>query len=111
NIRCRYYHMKLIWGIVSVSLLLCLASGDNCPAWSYSGTNGPEEWGNLCQEYKTCKDGKKQSPVDIPENVVHPSNINMGDISFWYGDSNLRVKNIGHTVEIHVSEGNSIIYP
>uniref|UniRef100_A0A7S4NVH1 Carbonic anhydrase n=1 Tax=Guillardia theta TaxID=55529 RepID=A0A7S4NVH1_GUITH len=34
--------------------------------WSYSGADGPEQWGNICDaKYAVCKDGKKQSPINV----------------------------------------------
>lgn len=35
--------------------------------WSYRGKTGPKYWGNLEESYKISDDGKKQSPIDIPE--------------------------------------------
>lgn len=34
--------------------------------WSYSGANGPEAWGSICnKKYEICATGLKQSPVNI----------------------------------------------
>lgn len=36
--------------------------------WSYEGKNSPEKWGDLKEEYKFCKIGYNQSPIDIKDN-------------------------------------------
>ena len=35
-------------------------------AWGYGEADGPAKWGDLSEEYATCKTGKEQSPVDLP---------------------------------------------
>jgi len=39
-------------------------------SWSYRGENGPDIWGRLSQEYRTCSQGKKQSPIDLTKMAV-----------------------------------------
>lgn len=33
--------------------------------FGYSGDKGPDKWGSLDPKFKTCSDGKAQSPIDI----------------------------------------------
>lgn len=40
---------------------------DESAAWSYRGTEAPENWGVLDKSYTTCGTGRNQSPVDIPQ--------------------------------------------
>lgn len=35
--------------------------------WGYSGADGAEHWGDLSPDYAACKNGKRQSPVNIAE--------------------------------------------
>lgn len=39
------------------------------PEWTYSGETGPAMWGHLVEDFKSCRDGKAQSPVDIPKHT------------------------------------------
>lgn len=39
------------------------------PKWTYSGETGPAMWGHLVEDFKFCRDGKTQSPVDIPKHT------------------------------------------
>ena len=34
--------------------------------WTYSGAGGPDEWGKLATDFKTCSVGHHQSPIDLP---------------------------------------------
>ncbi|GAB2471207.1 carbonic anhydrase family protein [Promicromonospora xylanilytica] len=34
--------------------------------WSYDGEEGPDEWGDLSEEFAACEAGDAQSPVDLP---------------------------------------------
>src|SRR5665811_1085726 len=36
---------------------------DGSHSWSYSGSTGPEHWGDLSPEFAVCKTGKRQSPL------------------------------------------------
>jgi carbonic anhydrase len=49
--------------------------------WSYKGDTGPAHWGSLSENYALCASGKKQSPVDITENVK----ADLPPLQFDYG--------------------------
>ena len=46
---------------ISIILLLSSCFRD----WSYEGSTGPKHWGDLKEDYKFCKIGYNQSPIDI----------------------------------------------
>ena len=33
--------------------------------WSYSGEDGPQQWGDLSADYLMCSQGRNQSPIDL----------------------------------------------
>ncbi|MET3193946.1 carbonic anhydrase family protein [Bacillus sp. OAE603] len=37
----------------------------NNQEWTYTGSTGPNNWGNLKEEYAMCSKGKEQSPINI----------------------------------------------
>ena len=74
-------------------------------AWSYAGNSGPAHWGDLKTNYKTCKTGTTQSPVDFRQ----PLTAGLPDIKFDYRISELTVLNNGHTVQVNVPAGSSMI--
>lgn len=63
--------------------------------WGYTGSTGPAEWESLSKEYALCGSGKRQSPVDIWNEV--PSNLY--PLRFLYQSIPLRVLNNGHTLQ------------
>lgn len=38
--------------------------------WSYDGQEGPEEWGDLAQDFAACETGDAQSPIDLPDHAA-----------------------------------------
>jgi len=72
--------------------------------WEYSGLGGPHTWGELKDEFKTCKTGAYQSPVDISSVTIGP----MPNIRLKYKSSTLRVINNGHTIKIEYDAGSFI---
>lgn len=64
--------------------------------WSYDGAAGPQFWGELQPDYKLCKQGRNQSPVDIPAGL----NVESFQILFQYRPIPLAVLNNGHTLQI-----------
>ena len=72
--------------------------------WSYHGEGGPEHWGAMKSEYSLCSSGKRQSPIDIRDQI----SVQLDPVQFDYKASNFRVIDNGHTVQVNVSAGNSI---
>lgn len=72
--------------------------------WSYAGPSGPEHWGDLEQDYATCKTGSRQSPIDI----VGAKPSDLPPIHFNYQISPLKIINNGHTIQIDYESGSTI---
>ena len=90
-------------------LLMCVfvwnsgvaARDKESPHWSYEGVTGPDHWG---QYFPQCGTGKSQSPIDIhgPFKTIH------APIHISYKQSNLRILNNGHTVQINYDPGSTL---
>jgi carbonic anhydrase len=53
-------------GVLYIMLVPVLASAQQRPPhWTYSGQEGPNEWGKLDSSYAACSSGRTQSPIDI----------------------------------------------
>ena len=58
-----------IWQTL-VCLMVALLTGAACDRhdqavkWGYDGPGAPEHWASLSEEYTTCANGRRQSPVD-----------------------------------------------
>jgi carbonic anhydrase len=73
--------------------------------WTYDGETGPDNWGKLKPEWKTCSSGDRQSPIDIRDGV----RVDQEPVRFYYKPSGFRVIDNGHTVQVNVSAGNRIV--
>jgi len=67
--------------------------------WSYEGDTGPAHWGELSPEFKKCKSGWMQSPINVTQ--VHPAGFSL--IQFNYEPTPLSVENNGHTIKVNYS--------
>jgi carbonic anhydrase len=72
--------------------------------WAYTGHGAPAEWGNLDQEFATCKLGKHQSPIDIRG----AKQADLPAIKFDYSPSPLKVIDNGHTIMVNYAPGSTI---
>ena len=68
--------------------------------WSYSGNAGPDLWGNLQESYQDCKNGKRQSPINIVSNNTIKEN-SLGNLYFDYKDAKINIINNGHTIQVN----------
>jgi carbonic anhydrase len=65
------------------------------PHWSYTGSSGPAGWGSLAKAFALCGSGKRQSPVDIWDEVP----ADLYPLRFQYQSIPLLVLNNGHTLQ------------
>jgi carbonic anhydrase len=72
--------------------------------WGYTGTLGPDNWGNLDPAYTECSTGKKQSPIDL----VGATPSALPEINFDYKPSAINLENNGHSIEWGYNPGSSI---
>ena len=72
--------------------------------WDYSGSGGPESWGQMKPEFVKCSTGSRQSPIDIRDGIK----VDLDPVQFDYKPSAFRVIDNGHTVQVNVGVGNSI---
>jgi carbonic anhydrase len=102
--------MRNSWNIRILFLLLaaCLCSSQEAkPAghgWTYVGEEGPKHWGDLKPDYKTCKLGQQQSPIDIRD----AKKSELPPIQFDYKPSPLKIINNGHTIQVNYAPGSTI---
>ena len=72
--------------------------------WGYIGEYSPEKWGDMKEEYKMCKLGKNQSPVnltDFKDPFMHPLKVK-------YSTGSVDFINNGHTVQVNLKEGSEL---
>ncbi len=92
--------------LIAMSLALCtsgaFASGE--VEWGYSGDTGPENWVKLSPEYSACA-GSNQSPINIKDLVE----AELEPVVFNYESSGSEILNNGHTVQLNIQPGSSIL--
>jgi carbonic anhydrase len=80
------------------------AAGEHASHWDYSGTGGPDSWGQMNPEFAKCATGTRQSPIDIRDGIK----VNLEAVHFDYKPGGFRVIDNGHTVQVNVGQGSSI---
>jgi len=70
--------------------------------WSYEGDDGPEFWGDLDEEFATCKTGQSQSPINIDNTVSAKLKPLKTFLRFPAKD----IVHNGHTVQVSFKKGN-----
>jgi carbonic anhydrase len=93
-----------------LTLLVSIGCGTSFAAgghghWSYDGKAGPSHWGDISEEFKTCKIGKSQSPLDIDTKLVKKSNA--GQVKVNYKSGVAELVNNGHTIQVNLADGGS----
>lgn len=72
------------------------------PHWGYDGEAGPEHWGELSADFKTCEIGTKQTPIDLTGTIKAETGK---PLAIDYHAVAGRVLNNGHTVQVNVAKG------
>ena len=95
--------------IVGCAVVLSAAGGaqehqNTEHTWDYSTTRGPSHWGDLKPEFAPCKNGHRQSPIDIR----NAQKADLPAILFDYKPSSLSIVDNGHTIMINYSPGSFI---
>ena len=84
------------------------AHADQSVHWDYSdGPDGPAHWGDLSPDFAACKDGRKQSPVDVREPLI----AELPPLNFAYLNGAAEVVNNGHSIQVDLKHGGSLGTP
>ena len=93
-----------IGGIVSAQEAATAAAGA-AARWSYRGENGPDYWGELSEEWQTCKTGLYQSPINLVDSEFVP----IPDwIGIRYERTPINMTHIGWTVRFNTPPGSQM---
>ncbi len=79
--------------------------------FAYSGAFGPLFWGDIQprsgQGANACASGSSQSPIDFQMAEIGPGNA--GDIEIHYSPAELKIENLGTTLEVPYENGSYIM--
>jgi len=106
--------MKLVHRTGSLLLItavfyscLGIASDNHGSAhWGYSGNAGPNNWSHLSDEFKTCSQGTRQSPIDVEVNSAIQAKLEA--LQFSYNAVQPEVVNNGHTIQVNYAAGSHV---
>ena len=105
HMQIRIYSLLIL---ISCALVLAgvAAAQEHHPEhiWDYGELQGPGHWGDLKPEFAPCKNGHRQSPIDIR----NPQKADLPLIEFNYKPSPLHIIDNGHTVMINYGPGSFI---
>ncbi|WON76603.1 carbonic anhydrase family protein [Serratia sp. UGAL515B_01] len=73
--------------------------------WGYEGQEDPAHWGKLSPDFSLCETGKNQSPINI-HGALKTTHHGKLELAFKLGRQ--QIVNNGHTIQINVSEGNTL---
>ncbi|MCB1138977.1 MAG: carbonic anhydrase family protein [Leptospiraceae bacterium] len=73
--------------------------------WSYEGGTGPENWGELSEEFEACKMGKYQSPIDIKDATA----ADLPELQLEYKDAGFEVVNNGHSIQVNLKDAGKLV--
>ena len=101
-------------GISHRIAIICIAVSLSCANvvladeekhWSYSGDDGPQQWGDLSADYLMCSQGRNQSPIDLAGAV----DANLEELILDYPNRIVVDEfNNGHTIQENLEPGNFI---
>ena len=89
----------------ALSCPLCpRAFAADAPHWGYEGATGPEHWGDLEADFRTCEIGTQQSPINLTGAVK----ASLRPVGIDYQKVPLRVWNNGRYIQINVPPGSQV---
>ena len=99
--------MKFTLRAMTLATALALSNGihaadTHAPHWGYGEA---AKWGDLSADFKECKLGKEQSPIDISTKATEKAKL--AAIGFNYKAGAGEVVNNGHTIQVNLTDAGS----
>lgn len=92
----------LLGGVIATAAI----AGEGHSHWGYQGHQGPAHWGELNENFATCKTGQVQSPINLKFDALKKASL--GDIQFIYKDIEPEIINNGHTIQVNYGNGSAM---
>jgi carbonic anhydrase len=98
------HRRQMLKALAGLALCPLCAQTGFAADWSYEGTAGPANWGNIDAASKVCSAGTQQSPVDIVASV----HAGLPPLGFrWRGNADT-IANNGHTIQVNFTGDNKL---
>ena len=96
--------VKLLCLMAALLTVEACTQHDSAVKWGYDGPGAPEHWASLSEEYATCADGQRQSPIDI----AGYESSDVAPLSFAYSGDATAVRDDGRFVHVDYGPGNTL---
>ena len=89
-------------GIGGLTLKAANANGESLD-WGYTGSKGPDSWGQLSKAYTLCSSGTEQSPINLTKTAGQPASLILN-----YQATPLTIQNNGRTLRLECAPGSTM---
>ena len=72
-------------------------------SWNYEGRTAAKNWGDLKEEFKFCKIGYNQSPINVTSQFVE------NELKFSYNNSDVEKQRVDHVMQIIYDSKNLVL--
>jgi carbonic anhydrase len=97
----RRHALKALTGLVLCPLCASTGFAAEGAHWTYEGTTGPDNWGDLDAASKVCSVGSQQSPIDINGSIK----AQLPPLRIAWGKTADTIVNNGHTIQLNTTKG------
>lgn len=87
------------FAVLSLPVAAHAEDGHSKAHWGYAGAEGFQHWGDLDKQYHACKDGHKQSPI----NIAAYADSDLPALTPSYKSAEAEVINNGHTIQVNTA--------
>ena len=96
----RRHALKALTGLVLCPLCASTGSAAEGAHWTYEGTTGPDNWGDVDAASKVCSVGSQQSPIDINGSIK----AQLPPLRIAWGKTADTIVNNGHTIQLNTAK-------
>ena len=98
--------IKTLGVVIALAGLFSIAeaSEGHTKHWGYLGEGSPAHWGDISSDFKMCKEGKQQSPI----NIVPTTDAELAPLDLNYTAGAKSIVNNGHSIQVNMQDGNTL---
>ena len=96
--------LKALTGLVLCPLCASTGFTDEGAHWTYEGTTGPDNWGDVDAASNVCSVGGQQSPIDIIGSIK----AQLPPLRIAWDKTADTIVNNGHTIQLNATNGNML---
>ncbi|MGB6437045.1 MAG: carbonic anhydrase family protein [Bradyrhizobium sp.] len=98
--------LKALTGLALCPLCASAVFAAEGAHWTYEGTTGPDNWGDVDAASKVCSVGSQQSPIDIIRSIK----AQLPPLRIAWGKTADTIVNNGHTIELKAAKSSTLTF-